>query len=652
MPRKFANKGLIEIFFETFKSVKGGKGKKGKKGAVTTSVIQLDRFEIGYAPSGRAKCRKSDCKIIKIEKNELRIAHKEVDEDKPHLGLLPRWHHVGCFKKCRKEYDWKDDQYSVEMIPGFSSLDPADKKQLLEMFKMKKPKAESKNIKSEAESGESIDVKVEAEDKKDLEKEILKNQSKKIWQIKDALSQFKKNEMIAILESNKIDPIPPGEANVLECAADLLLFGRLPTCPKCNNAQLRVNSNGYYSCTGYTESGFTKCDYVTTDSKRSDPKIPKWVKDESSFFFKYKYDSSLIRKFPTAKALPPLAECKILILGKIKNKEGIEAQIKALGGRNAAAMDETVHFLITDKETFDRMNGREKKSERISKAETSDTMICDIQVLERLKSAKPTLGSRKIDMKPILEDCKLSTWGSFKPPGKRKRVMPGEEESSEPKKIKLEIQNGAAIDPEAEVKPGSSIISSQGKMHTSMMTVVDLKQDKNSYYKLQAIQNAKGTKYFLFRSWGRIGSDTIGGTKTETFYNRQNCLEEFYRLFEEKTDNSFFAKTYVKKPGFHFPLDVCYNDERSEVDLNGKHTVESKLPSQVQDLMKLIFDVKAMKKSLVEFELDLEKMPLGKLSHDQLKKAYGILTRLLENIKVRNHIKIYHFAMIMMFREM
>ena len=155
---------------------------------------------------------------------------------------------------------------------------------------------------------------------------------------------------------------------------------------------------------------------------------------------------------------------------------------------------------------------------------------------------------------------------------------------------------------------------------------------------IKAIQNAKGTKYFLFRSWGRIGSDTIGGTKTETFYNRQNCLEEFYRLFEEKTDNSFFAKSYVKKPGYHFPLDVCYNDERSEVDLNGQHTVESKLPSQVQDLMKLIFDVKAMKKSLVEFELDLEKMPLGKLSHDQLKKAYGILTRLLENIKVGNYI--------------
>ena len=49
--------------------------------------------------------------------------------------------------------------------------------------------------------------------------------------------------------------------------------------------------------------------------------------------------------------------------------------------------------------------------------------------------------------------------------------------------------------------------------------------------------------------------------------------------------------------------------------------------------------LKFKKKSLVEFELDLEKMPLGKLSHDQLKKAYGILTRLMENIKVRNHKK-------------
>ena len=51
-----------------------------------------------------------------------------------------------------------------------------------------------------------------------------------------------------------------------------------------------------------------------------------------------------------------------------------------------------------------------------------------------------------------------------------------------------------------------------------------------------------GTKFYLFRSWGRIGSDSIGGTKIENFYDKENCLEAFYALFEEKSGNEFFAE--------------------------------------------------------------------------------------------------------------
>lgn len=39
----------------------------------------------------------------------------------------------------------------------------------------------------------------------------------------------------------------------------------------------------------------------------------------------------------------------------------------------------------------------------------------------------------------------------------------------------------------------------------------------------------------------------------------------------------------------------------------------------------MLFDVEAMKRTMVEFELDLTKMPLGKLSKKQLEKAYKIL---------------------------
>lgn len=41
---------------------------------------------------------------------------------------------------------------------------------------------------------------------------------------------------------------------------------------------------------------------------------------------------------------------------------------------------------------------------------------------------------------------------------------------------------------------------------------------------------------------------------------------------------------------------------------------KSKLPKPVQNLIKMIFDVESMKKAMVEYEIDLQKMPLGKLS--------------------------------------
>ena len=78
-------------------------------------------------------------------------------------------------------------------------------------------------------------------------------------------------------------------------------------------------------------------------------------------------------------------------------------------------------------------------------------------------------------------------------------------------------------------------------------------------------------------------------------------------------------------------MDVSYTRD-TEVNLNDEKT-PSKLDKPVQDLIKLIFDVKAMKQSLKEFELDLEKMPLGKMSNEQLKRAYQILSNLTRHVK-------------------
>lgn len=59
----------------------------------------------------------------------------------------------------------------------------------------------------------------------------------------------------------------------------------------------------------------------------------------------------------------------------------------------------------------------------------------------------------------------------------------------------------------------------------------------------------------------------------------------------------------------------------------------SKLAKPIQNLIHLIFDIEKMKNAMIEFEIDLNKMPLGKLSSNQLKKAFSVLNELNDLIK-------------------
>lgn len=54
--------------------------------------------------------------------------------------------------------------------------------------------------------------------------------------------------------------------------------------------------------------------------------------------------------------------------------------------------------------------------------------------------------------------------------------------------------------------------------------------------------------------------------------------------------------------------------------------MRSTLQPALQELLRWIFDVNAMKETMREFEIDLAKMPLGKLSKRQIQTAYALLT--------------------------
>ena len=58
------------------------------------------------------------------------------------------------------------------------------------------------------------------------------------------------------------------------------------------------------------------------------------------------------------------------------------------------------------------------------------------------------------------------------------------------------------------------------------------------------------------------------------------------------------------------------------------------IDDDVRDLVKLIFDKTMMKEALKSMDIDLNKMPLGKISKRQIAKAYGLLSDIEKALQV------------------
>lgn len=66
---------------------------------------------------------------------------------------------------------------------------------------------------------------------------------------------------------------------------------------------------------------------------------------------------------------------------------------------------------------------------------------------------------------------------------------------------------------------------------------------------------------------------------------------------------------------------------------------ESKLHKSVKELIELIFDLNMMNKQMIEIGYNVSKMPLGKLSKDNILKGFKILEALIQVLKEKNPTK-------------
>ncbi|EFP02378.1 hypothetical protein CRE_01104 [Caenorhabditis remanei] len=192
------------------------------------------------------------------------------------------------------------------------------------------------------------------------------------------------------------------------------------------------------------------------------------------------------------------------------------------------------------------------------------------------------------------------------------------------------IKHGTVVDAKFPYANRCHVFKNEedGSLYQATLSFTDVTQNKNSYYKIQLLKDDIYESYYVFRSWGRVGTD-VGNHKSEGF-DRNGAVEEFKKIFRENTKNNWeYRKHFRKMPGAFSYVETDYS-EFAHLEQDVIPGSKTKLTPSVKEVVMSIFDIENMKSALKSFEMDVNKMPLGRLSRNQINLAFEVLNDLSE----------------------
>ncbi|KAG2468467.1 PARP1 polymerase, partial [Polypterus senegalus] len=498
----------------------------------------LNDFAVEYAKSNRSTCKGCE---QKIEKELIRLSKKMIDPEKPQLGMIDRWYHIACFVSRREELGFMA-AYNASQMKGFAILRTEDKEEL----KQRLP--------------------------------VLKSEGKRKADEIDGDLSFKKK----MKKSEKEDKQLEKQLKILDRVSDGMAFGALQPCEQCQG-QLVFKSDGYY-CSGNI-TAWTKCVFKTQIPNRKEWIIPKEF-HEVVFLkkFKFKPQDRLFAPVPpqchpkttesnassikeeTVPSDKPLTNMMVICIGKlVKNKEEIKAVIEELGGKLTGSANKATICISTKKEV-------QKLSKKMEEVKAANVRV----VVEEFLSEVKTSGKA---VQELLSLHAISPWGA-----------------------EVKQETPVIVTKSTGLEKCAHVLDQNGKIFSATLGLVDISRGTNSYYKLQLLEDDSKKRYWVFRSWGRVGT-TIGGNKLDKFSDKNSAIDAFVSIYEEKTGNTWHSAKFTKFPNKFYPLEIDYGqDEEAVRRLTASAGTKSVLAKPVQELIKMIFDVESMKKAMVEFE--------------------------------------------------
>ncbi|XP_062923847.1 protein mono-ADP-ribosyltransferase PARP3 [Mobula hypostoma] len=199
-------------------------------------------------------------------------------------------------------------------------------------------------------------------------------------------------------------------------------------------------------------------------------------------------------------------------------------------------------------------------------------------------------------------------------------------------KAKIDEQCPLSFEPEAAVYED----------YDCMLNQTNIGNNNNKFYIIQLIE--QGDSYYCWNRWGRVGE--TGQYNLSSPLDLNKAVKDFEKKFKDKTKNDWAKRdSFTAHPGKYTMIEVQQGYEEATVmkndvvDGKGKKVRPSTLDRDTQNLIKLIFSHDMFKEQMETMNLDLKKMPLGKLSKQQIAKGFDALDELEEALKSPNNTK-------------
>ncbi|XP_043098906.1 protein mono-ADP-ribosyltransferase PARP3 [Puntigrus tetrazona] len=168
-----------------------------------------------------------------------------------------------------------------------------------------------------------------------------------------------------------------------------------------------------------------------------------------------------------------------------------------------------------------------------------------------------------------------------------------------------------------------------------MLNQTNIGNNNNKFYVIQVL--VSGRKYYCWTRWGRVGEsgqNNLAGPSTA-----DAAIKNFEKKFKDKTKNNWSDReNFVSYSGKYTLIEVD-GDQDAEVKVDTvdggdvkvkteQHVLPCTLDGATQRLIRFIFDNDMFKEAMTSMNLDIKKMPLGKLSKQQIAKGFEALEQI------------------------